>query len=330
MDGLTEVGLKLYVVQRVALIIPLFFLTSLIIFSLIHIAPGDPVEIMFATAGSRPGKEVIEQIRTSLGLDQPIYVQYAIWISKLLRGDLGFSYISRRPVALIIGERFWYTIELMSFALVISLLTAIPLGIVSAVRKYSAIDTAFSLFALFGYSMPSFWIALILISVFSVRLGLFPIFGAHTIGESFSAINYWMDHIYHMILPAIVISTTNTAYFFRLVRGSMLDVFREDFITTARAKGLKERVVVYKHAFRNTMLPLVTFVGLSIGFILGGAVAIEFIFAWPGMGKLAVDAALQRDYPVLMGVSMIIAAMVLVANLVTDVIYALIDPRIRY
>lgn len=323
-------GLRSYVLQRIALIIPLFFITSAVIFTLIHLAPGDPIAIMFASAGARPSAQVIQQIKLSLGLDEPVYVQYLLWIGKLLRGDLGYSYISQRPIAVMIAERFWNTIVLMSVALVISLLTAILLGVAASVRKYSALDNTFSLFALFGYSMPNFWIALILIAVFGVRLGWFPIFGAHTRGVSFSTFGYWVDYLHHMVLPALVVSTLNTAYLFRLVRSSMLDVLREDYVTTARAKGLKERVVIYKHAFRNTLLPLVTFVGLSIGFILSGAVVVEYVFSWPGLGKLAVDVALQRDYPALMGVSMVIAAMVLFANLITDVVYAFIDPRIRY
>lgn len=323
-------GLKSYIAKKLALNVLMFFLCSIIIFTLIHIAPGSPVDIMFAASGRRPGKEVIEEITKSLGLDQPLYVQYALWVGKLLRGDLGFSYISRRPVAVMIEERLWYTVELMSAALVLSLIIAIALGVMAAVRQYSLIDNLSSLASVFGYSMPSFWIALILIVVFSVRLGWFPVFGASTVGVNLSTIERFIDHLHHLILPVVVVSTTNTAYLFRLVRSSMLEVLREDYIVTARAKGLKESVVVYKHAFRNALLPVVTFVGLSIGFILGGAVVVEYVFAWPGMGKLAVDVALQRDYPALMGVSMTIAAMVLIANLVTDVVYALIDPRIRY
>ena len=324
--------MKEVIIRRSLFLIPTFFISTMLIFSLIHLAPGDPIDLMAAT-GHPPPPEVMQQLREKLGLNKPIYVQYLIWIGKILRGDLGFSYSGRmlgQPVIDLIGSRIWPTLELMLIAQFLSIFLAIILGVIAAVKQYSILDNLVSMGALLGFSMPTFWTALILILIFGLRLDLFPICGAYTRGASLTGLAYWIDHLHHLILPVAVVSTLYTAYLFRLVRSSMLEVLNADYITTARAKGVKEWIVIYKHALRNALLPVVTFVGLSTGFILSGSVIVETIFAWPGMGRLLVEFALSRDYPSLMSLSTIIILMVYFANLGTDIAYAFLNPKIRY
>ncbi len=324
--------LRNYVIRRIILIIPTFFLISAIIFTLIHLAPGDPVQAMFA--GRPVSPEIVDRVRKQLGLDQPIHVQYIIWVGRLLRGDFGYSYIYYRPVVDLVGERILQTLELMLLANGLSLVIAIFLGVIAAVKEYSLVDALCSLGAVVGYSTPNFWIAMVAILFFSAQLGLLPTSGVQTSlppGIAFlSPFHALVDHLKYLVLPTSVLVFGWTAYLFRMVRSSMIEVLRQDYVTTARAKGLKERVVIYKHALRNALLPVVTYAGLSIGFILSGAAVIEFVFAWPGLGRFYVSSASSRDYPTIMGICMIIAIMVLLANLCTDIAYAIVDPRIRY
>ena len=321
--------LRTYVIRRLILIIPTFFLISIIIFVLIHLAPGDPVMAMFAGRPVPP--ETIDMIRKELGLDQPIPVQYLMWVGRLLHGDFGFSYIYRRPVVDLVGELIPRTLELMFAANILSLALAVFLGVIAAVKQYSLTDTLSSLFALVGYSTPNFWIALVAIMFFSVQLALLPISGVQTVGMAFpSPFHALYDHWLHLVLPTFILVFGWTAYLFRMVRSSMMEVLMQDYIVTARAKGLRERIVIYKHALRNALLPVVTYVGFSVGFLLSGAAVIEFIFAWPGLGRFWVTSATNRDYPTLMGMGMITALMVLIANLCADIAYAIVDPRIRY
>ncbi|MEM2703499.1 MAG: ABC transporter permease [Candidatus Bathyarchaeia archaeon] len=321
--------LRNYIIKRLLICIPTFLVSSVIIFSLMHIAPGDPIEIMFR--GTRPtNPKIIELLRERLGLDKPLYVQYFIWLLNFFKGDLGYSYVNNQPVMDQIYARLWLTIELVLLSNILSLLIGIVLGVVAAVRKNSWIDTLLSLSALFGYSMPSFWMALLFIMIFALELQWFPVCGAQTLGVE---LNFWTgltDHLWHLFLPLMVLSLGSAAWYFRLVRSAMLDVLGMDYIKTARAKGLKERIVVYKHALRNAMLPVVTSFGMSLGFVLGGAVVIESIFAWPGLGEFAYKSVLTRDYPSIIGINMMIVLCVLIANLITDIVIALIDPRIKY
>lgn len=322
-------GLKDYVIRRILICVPVFLISSAIVFSLMHIAPGDPIEIMYR--GSRPtNPQIIELIRERLGLDKPIYEQYLIWISNFLRGDLGYSYVNNQPVMEQIKARLWLTVELVLSSQVVSLFIAIVLGVIAAVKRNSIIDNLLSLSALFGYSMPSFWMALIFILVFAVELRWFPVCGSQTFGVNFDLIGGIIDNLWHLALPLAVLSLGNAAWYFRLVRSAMLEVLEMDYIKTARAKGLTEKVVIYKHALRNAILPVVTAFGTSLGFVLGGAVVIESIFAWPGLGQFAYISTMARDYPSIMGINMMIVLCVLIANLVTDVVIALLDPRIRY
>jgi len=321
--------LRAYVIRRLLVIIPTFFFISMIIFTLIHLAPGDPVMAMIGR--HTPSREVMQLLREELGLDQPIPIQYVLWVSKLLRGDLGFSYISGRSVWSMLQEKIWYTVELMFLAEIISVAIAVVLGVIAAVKHHSLIDGATSLVALIGYSAPSFWLALIAMLVFALWLKWLPTFGTISPGVTFaSPLNALFDHIKHLVLPVSILVIGWTAYLFRLVRASMLEVLQQDYIITARAKGVRERVVIYKHALRNALLPVVTYLGFSVGFLLSGAAVIEYIFSWPGMGNFMVEIANVRDYPVLMGLGMMIALMVLFANLSADITYAVVDPRIRY
>jgi len=321
-------GLREYVIRRMLIFIPSFFFTTILIFSLIHLAPGDPIDIMFS---ARPvSRELADEIRRSLGLDQPVYIQYLQWINRLLHGDLGFSYLTGKKVVEFIGERLWNTVELMILGMTLSISLAIILGVTSAVKHRSLIDNIVSVAGLFGYSMPNFWLALMLVFIFALWLGWFPVFGTHTIGGGLSGFSAFMDHLRYLVLPVISISAFYTGYLARIVRTSMLEVLRQDYITTARAKGVKEYIIIYKHAFRNALLPFVTVIGITLRNLVGGAVVVETIFAWPGLGKLAVDMALQRDFPTLMGLSTTLIFMVLLSNLITDISYALIDPRIKY
>jgi peptide/nickel transport system permease protein len=320
-----------YTIRRLIIIVPTFFLISIIIFTLINLAPGDPITIMFANNPARPTPELIEKLVKEYGLDQPIFVQYLVWLGKLLRGDFGYSYVYDKSVIRIISIRVPRTLELMIIVQAVSLILAIILGVVSAVKQYSLTDAAAKIGALIGYSAPSFWLGLIGIIVFAGYLKWLPAWGVQTQGIPYPTIfHVWFDHFKHLFLPVTILSFGWMAYLLRLVRSSMLEVLRSDYILTARAKGLSERVVIYKHALRNALLPVVTYEGYAVGFLLSGAAVIESVFSWPGLGTFMVEAATNRDYPTLMGLSMIITLMVLISNLVADLSYAVVDPRIRY
>ena len=325
----TFMTLKDYIIRRSIIIVPTFFLISVIVFVLIHAAPGDPVTAM--TSGRMVDPAIKERLRIEYGLDKPIPVQYAMWLNKLLHGDLGFSFVGGDTVWNMISIRIPLTVELMLTAELISISVAVVLGVIAAVKHNTVTDALCSLGALAGYSTPDFWFALMLVLVFSVSLGWLPAGDSQTPGLVFtSAFGALSDHLKHLLLPTVALVVGWTAYLFRIVRSSMLEVLSQDYVITARAKGLKERVVIYKHALRNALLPVITYLGYSIGFLLGGAVVIEEIFNWPGLGQLMVVTAEKKDYPALMGLSLIIAIMVLVANLVADIAYAAVDPRIKY
>ena len=319
-----------YTIRRLILIVPTFFLITLVIFTLIHLAPGDPVSIM---VGSNPRIKPEEKDRMikDFGLDEPVHIQYVLWLGRLFRGDLGHSYAYHQSVGKLISERIPRTLELMLMTEIIGLVLAVVVGVVCAVKQYSLTDGVCKLGALIGYSAPNFWLGLLALTVFAGMLQWLPSFGVQTYGTTFPTIfDAWFDHLKHLILPVSMLIFGWVAYLFRLVRSSMLEVLSQDYIITARAKGLEERIVIYKHALRNALLPVVTYEGYSIGFILAGASVIETVFSWPGLGKFWVDVAANRDYPTLMALSIIVALMILLANLVADITYAIVDPRIRY
>lgn len=291
---------------------------TLLTFSMMHLAPGDPAEqIAIARYGIEElSQETIEWIRHQEGLDAPVYVQYAKWLNHVIHGDLGRSLITGEPVLDEIIARFPATLQLALASMIISLLIAIPIGILSAVKQNSAIDYLGMTGALLGVSMPNFWLALLLILLFSVHLGWLPVCGR--------------GGIEHLILPALTLGTGMTAITTRLTRSSMLEVLGQNYIRTARAKGLAEGLVIGKHAIKNAMIPVVTVAGLQFAFLLEGAVIAETIFAWPGIGRLLVDSIFNRDFAVIQGCALFIAVIFVLVNLLVDISYAYLDPRIRY
>ena len=275
--------------------------------------------------------QVIELIRKKYGLDKPIHVQYVKWIGNLVKGDLGESFRYRRPVASLLAERIPYTLQLAGLALLFDALFGIALGIVAAVKQYSAVDKSVTVGSLIVYSIPGFWLALMLVLVFSVNLGWFPTSQTRSLDyDLLSWSGKFLDRLWHLVLPVFVLGVASAAGTARFMRGRLLEVLSEEYVLAARARGLRERTVILKHALRNALIPIVTIYGLALPFLLGGAVLIERVFAWPGMGLLAVEAIGARDYPIILATSMIAAVLVVLGNLLADITYALVDPRVSY
>jgi peptide/nickel transport system permease protein len=304
----------------------LLFIVLTITFFLLHLAPGDPTARYY-----RPdiSPETARRVRESLGLDRPLLEQYVRWMAAFARGDFGLSLRYLRPVRELLAEAIPNTLRLTIAALALHVLIGVCLGVLSAAKRYSLFDRINTIGALFVYSIPSFWLSLMLILVFSLKLGVLPSSHMQSVdaGE-LSGFALLVDRARHLILPAFVLGVASAASTARYMRGSMLDVLREDYIRTARAKGLPESSVFLKHALKNAALPLVTIIGLSLPFLFGGAVVIETIFSWPGMGRLAVDAIYSRDYPTVLAINFVVGAIVILGNLAADVAYGLLDPRI--
>jgi peptide/nickel transport system permease protein len=309
-----------FIAQRLLSTIPVLLLVSIGVFSLIHLIPGDPVQVM---AGESQDPEVVANLRHQLGLDRPLYEQYVTWLGRALRGDLGRSIRTNTPVLSIIAERARPTLELSVFAMIVALLVALPIGVLSATHRNSPIDAIGTSFAVFGISMPNFVIGLILIFVFAVRLGWLPTSGFVDIFDDPVA------GLRSLALPGVTLALQLTAIVARMTRSTLLEALGQDYIRTARAKGLTEHSVVLRHAFRNALIPVVTIVGLQIGGLLAGAVITEFIFAIPGIGSLIIDSIFSRDFPVVQGVVLVTALGFIASNLVADLLYAVLDPRIR-
>ncbi|MGK2935121.1 MAG: ABC transporter permease [Gemmatimonadaceae bacterium] len=321
-----------YILKRLLQAIPLLLGIATITFIIVRLAPGDPMDMYLEQRVQRDvDPAVIELLRKKYGLDQPLPVQYAKWIGNVARGDFGESFRYRRPVATLIAERVPYTLQLAALALLIDALIGIALGIFSAVKQYSRADKAITLGSLVMYSIPGFWLALMLVLAFSVNLGWFPTSQTRSLDyELLSAGGKVADRLWHLALPVFVLGIASAAGTARYMRTKLLDVLSEEYVLAARARGLSERVVILQHALRNALIPIVTIYGLALPFLLGGAVLIEKVFAWPGMGLLAVEAIGARDYPVIMATSMIAAVLVVLGNLLADVTYALVDPRVSY
>jgi len=315
-------GVWAYMARRVLMLIPLLLGLSLIMFTLIQAAPGDPVLAMMGEqAASNP--QYVEQARKNLGLDDPLPVQYVRWVGNLLQGDFGTAYtFNRTPVLQLIGERFWSTVQLQGISLLLGLLIALPVGIISALKQYSTIDNVVTVGSFLGLALPNFWLALLLQLWIAVELGWLPVL------SSGQARADYPEKLKYFILPVIVLTLPNIAYFARFMRSAMLEVINQEYMTVARAKGLSGRSILYGHAMRNAMIPMITVVGLQLPRIIGGAVIIEQIFAWPGLGDLAWKAIGQRDYPVILAITMLAGAAVMVVNIITDFIYVLVDPRV--
>jgi peptide/nickel transport system permease protein len=318
--------LTTYIIRRVLQAIPLLFIISIISFLMMALAPGDPTAQYRDPSGSSETVD-LTALREHMGIDDPIPVRYVKWMKLLfLEGNLGYSLQDGRPVLERIVERIPATFTLVGTAIVFSFIIAIPLGILSATKQYSFFDYTTTTFSFLGVSIPSFWFALMSILVFSLYLGWFPPSDMRSNFEYFDIV----DRLHHLALPAMVLSIGLIASKSRYMRSSMLEVIKQDYVRTARAKGLKESKVIYKHALRNALLPIITLIGFQIPSLFGGALFIENIFAWPGLGRLGVEAIFLRDYQMIMGVVMIGAVLVVIGNLVADILYAVADPRIHY
>jgi len=322
--------MTVYLLRRVLLLIPLMFGITLITFTVIHLAPGEPVEMQMAM-NPKVGKEARERLQKFYGLDKPLHVQYITWLKQLSRLDFGRSFSSdNRPVLDKIKERLPVTLSLNLVALVIEFGLAIPIGVLAAVHRNTVLDKGITVFVFLGFAVPTFWLALLLMYLFGVKLNWLPISGLHTLGyEAYGWFGQLLDLAKHLVMPIMVASFGSLAGVSRYMRSAMLQVIEQDYITTARAKGLSERVVIWKHALRNALLPLITLVGFSLPGLIGGSVIFETIFSIPGMGQLFYQGVMARDYPVVMGILVIGAFLTLLGNLLADISYALADPRIR-
>jgi len=328
-----------YILRRILIFIPTLLGVTLIVFFMLRLTPGDPAELLL---GERATEKSLQEVREHLGLNQPLHVQYGMFMKRLMKGDLGETIFTRQKVWVEIKHRFPATMELSLCALLISCIAGVILGIISATKQYSVFDYVSMLAALTGVSMPIFWLGLVLMLIFSVNLGWLPISGRLSVLTDIDVVtNFYLidsiitknwvalkDSAWHLIMPAVTLSTIPTAIIARMTRSSMLEVLGQDYIKTAKAKGLSNFKVVYKHALRNALIPVVTTIGLQFGVLLCGAILTETIFAWPGVGKWMYDAVMQRDYMVIQGGTLIIATIFIVINLFVDLLYAVINPKI--
>jgi peptide/nickel transport system permease protein len=315
-----------YVVRRLAGAVPLLLLISLISYALMGLAPGGPTGIFSQQARHLTPAARAEFIH-SLGLDKPWYVQYLYWLGNLVfHGSLGFSYVDRRPVIAKVLEKLPVTLEMLSLALVCTVLIALPIGIYAAVKRNSPFDYATTVLTFASYGMPVFWLGVILIDVFAVHLRVLPSSGIASVGQEDNP----LDRLRHLVLPVIALTTVSLAGWIRYQRGAMLAVLGELYVRTARSKGLSEWAVITRHALRNALLPTITLFGLTLPGLFGGAFFIEYVFSIPGMGYLGINAVFERDYPTVMALTMLTAVLVVLGNLLADVAYGLVDPRIRY
>lgn len=330
-----------YIIRRFLTIIPVLLGVSILVFGFLRLIPGDPAQVML---GERATPENIARVREQLGLTKPLHEQYLIFIGNALRGDLGRSVLRGEPVTQEIIRRFPATIELALSAILVAILVGIPAGIISAVRRGSLLDAASMLLALTGVSMPIFWLGLMLILLFSVVLSLLPTGGRLDAGTNFVPITNLLlldsvlrgdvgilvQTLKHLALPAVALGSIPMAIIARMTRSSMLEVLSQDYIRTAHAKGLKERAVIINHALRNAWLPVITVVGLQVGRLLSGAILTETVFSWPGIGRWLIDAIYARDYPIVQGVTLFIAMVFVGVNLLVDILYAWVDPRVKF
>ncbi|RDV80962.1 nickel ABC transporter permease [Ammonifex thiophilus] len=304
-----------YLLKRLLYLVPVMLGVSLITFLLINLAPGDPAGLILRSGGVEPTREAVEALREELGLNDPLYLQYGRWLWRVLHGDWGRSFRTGRPVVEELLSRFPATLELALAATLFMLCLALPLGILSALYRHAWLDHLSRLGALLGASLPGFWLGLVLIYLFAVKLRVLPVMGR--------------GGLEHLVLPAVTLGFGLAAVYARILRAGMLDALGQDYIKVARAKGLPEKWVIGRHALKNALLPVVTLLGLSFGHLLGGVVIVETIFAWPGVGKFAVDSIFNRDYPVIQGYALFMSVVFVLVNLVVDLSYVLLDPRIR-
>lgn len=312
-----------YIIRRLLLTIPVLFGISIVVFFSLKLIPGDPAAAMLG-AQARP--EDIASLQETLGLNEPLPIQYGRWMGRTLQGDLGRSLEHREPVTKLLRERFTNTLILTVASVALSIAIGLPAGVISATRQYSVFDRGTMFLALFANSMPAFWLGLVLILIFSLNLGWFPVGGMYDPRGD----REFFDLLHHLVLPAITLGGVTTALVARMTRSSMLEVIRQDYTRTARSKGLQERTVITRHALQNALLPVVTVIGTQFGFLLGGAVLTETVFSWPGVGQQLFRAILSRDIPLIQGTVLVIAVIFVMINLAVDILYAYLDPRIRY
>ncbi len=310
-----------YILKRIMIAIPVLIGITMIDYGIMCLA-GNPLEMM---QGPRVSQAAVEAKAIAMGLDKPFYVQYFVWLSQLLQGNMGYSVKSYQPVGEMIASHLGPTLLLMGVSLIVSLLIAVPAGIYSAVHQYSKGDYVVVTFSFLGSSIPGFFLSLLLIFVFTVKLGILPSSGMTTLGTD----GGFADVAKHMVMPVIVLATSMAGSNIRYIRSAVLEILQQDYLRTARAKGIGKFKVIYKHALRNALVPIVTVIGMQIPMLFGGAVIIEQVFSWPGLGLMTMSAITSRDYPVIMGVCLLSAIVVLVANLLTDILYALVDPTIQ-
>ena len=314
-----------YILRRILVSLPVILVITVIVFLLANMMPGDAVMAMISSDTPMEA-DLIKLRQGQLGLDLPLYEQYGRWLGNLAKGSLGYSFQTGEPVGQMILTRIPATLELMGLSLLISVFLGVTLGTISALRQYSAMDYGLTLFGFTGISIPDFFLGMILIFVFALKLGWFPTSGMVTAGEDFS----WSDNLRHLFLPALALALVRTSVFMRYSRASVLEVINDDYVRTARAKGMTELVVTSRHILRNALIPVITVIGINLTVLFAGAVIIETIFQWPGIGMMFINSIALRDSPVIMGYVLVSAFVVLIANLVTDVTYSYADPRIRY
>ncbi|MCB1970234.1 MAG: ABC transporter permease [Geminicoccaceae bacterium] len=302
-----------YIIQRCLAALVTIWIATIAVTLLIHAVPGDPVRIMYAKFQSTP--EQIEAVRTALGLDQPIYIQYWMYIQRIFEGDLGRSIVGNQPVLEVLLARFPATLLLATTSLLIAVVVGMSLGFLAAYRRGTWIDAGAMLVAILGVSMPHFWLGLLLLFFFALKLGWLPVAGGN---------------LASLVLPALTLGLSNAAVLARLTRSAMIDIFDQDFVRTARAKGLPQAVVLYRHALRAGLVPIVSMMGLQFAYMMGGAIVVENVFAWNGVGRLAIEAVFARDYPLIQGFILFFATVVVIVSLLIDLLYAVLDPRIRY
>lgn len=324
-----------YVGRRLMQLLPVLIGVSVLVFLIMHLTPGDPVALMFGLEASAD-PELMARLRHELGLDRPLYVQYLRFLANVARGDLGRSLVTRDTVVSEIAARLPATVELAVCGLVVAILVGVVAGVLAAAYRNSPLDYTVTVGALFGASMPAFWFGLMLILALAVRVPIFPVSGralplatalVQALGGQPGPL---FKSLTHLVLPAVTLGLPSAALVARLTRSSVLEVLNQDYVRTARSKGLAERTVLYRHALRNALIPVVTVVGLQFGYLLGGAVITESVFAWPGIGRLVVQAIQQRDYPVAQGIVMVVAVIFVMINLLVDLTYGALDPRVRY
>ena len=317
-----------YIIKRLLHMIPVLFIISVVIFGIIKAMPGDPVNA-YLGPGSQVSAEQRDKIRHLLGLDQPIYIQYGKWLGRMCKGEFGDSFTYRMPVSKVIPEFIWNSFILNILAFVVGFIVSVIVGVICAVKRYSVFDNFWTVFSLVRISIPSFFFALLLIFIFSIKFQWLPIGGKSTPGLEGNSITHGWDVFRHMILPATVIGLATLADNVRYVRNAMLEVLKQDYVRTARSKGVAEWLVIFKHAFRNGLIPIVTLIGLYIPTLFSGSVLLETVFCWPGIGYESYNALMSRDYNLAMTLMMFIALLTLVGFLLSDILYSFVDPRVK-